>query len=53
MTRILEFERYQLYIITIQEIRWQVEQNLKIGNWTVLCNGSTSHQLGVGFIVND
>lgn len=54
MTRIfVEFKRYQLDIITIQEIRWHVELNLKIGNWTVFCNGSTRHQLDVGFIVND
>jgi len=52
-TAVLEFERYRLDMIAIQEVRSPEEGSLKIGNWTVLHSGGTGHQLSVGFIVNN
>lgn len=53
MTAIQELKRYRLNIIGFQEKRWLGDGSLKTGNWLVFNNGTTEHQLGVGFTVND
>jgi hypothetical protein len=53
MTVARELARYQLYLVGVQEVRWDKGGTVRAGEYTfVYGKGNESHQLGTCFVVH-
>jgi hypothetical protein len=53
MTVVRELARYKLYVVGVQEVRWDKGGTVRAGDYTfVYGKGNESRQLGTAFVVH-
>jgi hypothetical protein len=47
-----ELVKYNLYLVCVQEVRWDKEVTVRSGEYTFFCDKVQENQLGTGFFVD-